>query len=366
MRRILHITGCMNRAGAETMLMNLYRYIDRSLFQFDFVSFSPNRGDYDDEIEELGGRVFQILETNPIKRMRKLTQLLQTHSEWETIHCHTLFSNAFHLYAGYKAGVKQRITHSHSTSSSSKSIISNIYHFVSRKIQAHYATHFVACGKDAGIYLFEDRKDVLIVPNSIDLFSYYKKGKAYKDYLRNQFKLTPESILILQLGRLENVKNHKFSIGVLKALKEKNVSSHFFIVGQGSMDKELKNKIIELDLEDQVHFLGLRNDVAEILSGSDIMIMPSLYEGFPVVLVESQATGTPALIADTISSEVDLGVGLIHYLDLKEYPKVWADAIVKISQDKEELKEEQLKQIEEKGFDVKSNVRLLEKIYSEI
>lgn len=221
MKRILHITGTMDRAGAETMIMNLYRAIDRSKFQFDFLSFSNKKGDFDDEIESLGGKIYRITEKNPFKRMKLTTKLLKQNKQWETVHCHTLFSNGFHIYAAYQAGVKQRISHAHNTSDLSKSKwIATLYHFISRKIQKKYSTDFVACGIAAGQFLFPNKKNVLIIPNSIDTQSFANIAERNQMYLKNEFNLDSNTKVILQLGRLTRVKNHKFSFEILNELKK--------------------------------------------------------------------------------------------------------------------------------------------------
>ena len=125
--RVLHIVGKMDRAGAETMLMNLYRHIDRSEIQFDFITFTQEKGDYDDEILSLGGRIFPILANNSIERMFKLTSFLKQHSEYQIVHAHKLLNNAFHLLAAKKAGVPHRISHSHNTSNGKFGIVANLY-----------------------------------------------------------------------------------------------------------------------------------------------------------------------------------------------------------------------------------------------
>ena len=365
MKRILHITGGMDRAGAETMVMNLYRNIDKTKFQFDFVAFTNKVCDYDNEIKAFGGRIFHIVVSNPLKRMKALESLLKQHPEWETIHAHTLFSNAFHMYAAYKAGVKQRIAHSHSTSDQSKSKwTSLVYQAFSRKMQAHYATHFVACGKEAGAFLFPKQKDILLLPNAIDVTRFAEIGESRKEYLRKEFSLPESTVVLLQLGRLNTVKNHMFSFQLLKALKDQGVDFQFFIAGQGNLEEELKAKVKELNLENDVVFLGIRTDVPELLAGSDVMLMPSLHEGFPVVLVESQACGTPALIADTIASEVDLGLNLVTFKSLEKPHDNWVKTLLQILKQPLVSQSARVQELKAKGFDVKRNVEQLEKLYT--
>ena len=130
-KRVLHIIGKMDRAGAETMLMNLYRHIDRDQIQFDFVTFTYEEGDYDSEIIELGGKIIPIVGPNAISRMGRLARFLKDHPEYQIVHAHTLLSNAFHLIAAKIAGVKCFISHAHSTSNGKFGFIARVYEKIS-------------------------------------------------------------------------------------------------------------------------------------------------------------------------------------------------------------------------------------------
>lgn len=365
MKRILQIVGTMDRAGAETMVMNLYRAIDKDRFQFDFLYFTDKKCDFDEEIEQLGGNICRITVSNPIKRMIAVTKLLKENPHWQIVHSHTLFSNAFHIYAAYLAGVKMRIAHSHNTSDKSKNgLISWIYQSISRKIQSKYSTDFVACGVAAGKFLFPKKENVLVIPNSIDTNHFAEVSEMNKNYLKKEFDLDDDTLILLQLGRLNKVKNHHFTFLIIRELKKKDIKFKLFIAGQGELENELKHMVKELRLQNEIEFLGLRTDVPQLLAGANMMLMPSLYEGFPVVLVESQASGTEALIADTISQEVDLDIGLVHFESLTNKPEIWANKILEIKNYSHISKEERLTILKNKGFDIATNAKQLEQLYS--
>jgi glycosyltransferase EpsF len=146
MKRVLHITETIYSAGAETMIMNLYRVIDKTQIQFDFFYFTSKKCDFDEEIESLDGKIYRILESNPLSRMLATKNLLSKNTQWDTVHAHNLFTNAFHIFAAHKACVKQRISHAHSNDSqNSNKILNSIYQYMSRKVQSKYATEFIAC-----------------------------------------------------------------------------------------------------------------------------------------------------------------------------------------------------------------------------
>ena len=362
MQRILHIIGKMDRAGAETMLMNLYRNIDRDKFQFDFVVFTDKKGDYDDEILDMGGQLVPIMGDNPFQRMKNLERFLKSHPEYKVVHSHTLLGNAFHVYAAKRAKVPFRISHSHNTlDKSSDSVVGKIYKFLAKNFIKKYSTDYIACGRMASDFLFDNNKNVLILPNSIDSEAFGIIGVENKDYLKELYDLDDSCLKLVQIGRLQPVKNHQFSIRLARILKKSNIDFKMFFVGQGELLEKVREEVEIANLNNNIILTGVREDVAKIMAGADLLLMPSLYEGFPVVLVESQAVGLPAILSDAISEEVDLDLGLIHFLPLEE--NLWLEKIKTIIPPKETL-EEKLKIIYKKGFDIHSSVEIMEKLYS--
>jgi len=352
MIRVLHIVGKMDRAGAETMLMNLYRHVDRTQVQFDFITFTPDKGDYDDEILALGGRIYPILANNSIERMFRLTSFLKQHPEYRIVHAHMLLNNAFHLLAAKKAGIPHRISHSHTTSNGKSGTIANLYEKFAIYLNKNLSTKKIACGKEAAEYLFNTSENVWLLNNAIDLRLYNEISLSNK----NSWKVVKsdlQGLKIIQVGRLNKVKNHAFSLEIAKRLKEQDVSFTFFIVGQGPFQDIIKKNIQDYGLEENVFLLGVRNDVPNLMAGADVMLMPSLHEGFPVVLVEAQAIGLKSLISTNISTEVDLGVGLVEFLDLN-YIDDWLSNLQSIKV-KNINAPSNIKILSSQGFDIIQN-----------
>lgn len=357
--RILHIIGKMDRAGAETMLMNLYRNIDRSKVQFDFVTFTDEVGDYDAEITKLGGKIIPILASNPIERMLKLQKFLRQNPEYRIVHAHTLLSNAFHLLAAKGAGVKHRISHSHNTSNGKSGTVDKIYEKWALITNRYIATYKIACGKLAAQYLFGTTKEVMILPNAVDIDSMIDVASNSIDYIEKNFE--KKGLKIVQVGRLNEVKNHQFSLQVAEELKKRNIDFTIYFIGQGPLEFELKQQASNKLLQNRVKFLGVRSDVTELMASADFMIMPSLHEGFPVVLVESQVIGLTAIVSDQVSKEADFGLGLVEFLSIDSVND-WVDSLSKpkSSAPSEEEIEEVLKQ---KGFDASTNAKKLIEFY---
>lgn len=358
-KRILHIFSRMDRAGAETMIMNLYRNIDRTEIQFDFITFLSGSGDYDAEIEELGGKVIPIIASNPINRMLKLRKFLKKNPEYEIVHAHMLLSNAFHLLAAKSAGVQHRISHSHSTKHDQSSVIRKAYEKWALTTNRRVATYKIACGQLAAKYLFGTTEGVLLLENAVDIKGMVTTAKNSRNYINEEFK--DDGLKIIQVGRLSRVKNHQFSLKIAEELKKCNVNFTIYIVGQGPLNNELKQAVQDKLLSDNVRFLGIRTDITEFMASADYMILPSLHEGFPVVLVESQCVGLTAIVSNQVSSEVDLGLGLVDFLPIKS-PKDWVNCLLKpkglVPSEKEIMNV-----MQSGGFDVFSNAKKLTRLY---
>lgn len=330
-QRVLHIVGKMDRAGAETMLMNLYRHIDHSQIQFDFITFTDEVGDYDAEIIALGGRIIPILADHSLARMWKLKNFLKQHPDYQIVHAHMLLNNAFHLLAAKGAGVPHRISHSHSTSNGKTNVVKKIYEQWAFITNRKLATDKMSCGEQAANYLFGSIKDVWLLPNAVDIKQMMTVANQSRQYIDQEFG--DEGLKIIQVGRLNEVKNHQFSLEVAEQLKKRQIAFTLYIVGQGSLDMRLRQQVADNSLLDTVKFLGMRTDITELMASADYMIMPSLHEGFPVVLVESQTVGLKALVSDQVSPEVDLGLGLVQFLPIHS-AKDWVNRLLAPKQPK--------------------------------
>jgi len=368
MKRILQVVGTMDRAGAETMVMSLYRAIDKSKYQFDFVYFTDKTCAYDDEILALGGRIFRIpseYANKPLLRTYKLYKIIKNNGFFDAIHCHQLFSNGFHLLASRFAGVKKRIAHSHNTSDvNSKTLIGKTYQFVLKSLINRLATDFIACGNAAGKFLFFPDKNIIFIPNAVDVSKFLNVKDAINPNFFNTPSITKNTIVISQIGRLMPVKNVEFSIDFAKFMKENNIDFHLFFAGAGYLEHDLKKRVAAHNLKDVITFLGVRSDIEKILGHSDVLLMPSFHEGFPVILVEAQAAGTCAIISDRISKEVDLGLDLVQFCSLEDAFSTWLTEMKNIIGKTKINADKRHDILKKHGFDIHVSVKLLEKVYS--
>lgn len=327
MIRILHIVTYMGRGGLETMLMNYDRFMDREKVQFDFLEHRSFETDYDREIRKLGGRIWHVSRLCPwsIAYRQELKRFFREHSEYQIIHVHLDCFSAVVLKCAKDAGVPVRIAHSHSAGAR-KDLKYLLRLYCKRRIP-EYATDLLACGTAAGDWMFSGHA-YGIMPNAIDLeLFHYCKAEAQK--IRQELHLEGCKVLG-HVGRFHPAKNHGFLISVFAEVSKKKPDARLLLVGDGDGREKIVRKVREAGLENKVIFTGNRSDVHLLLQGMDLIVFPSLYEGFPVTIVEAQATGLPCLMSDRISPECILAEELVEVCSLEESPEKWTEHILKV------------------------------------
>jgi len=226
-----------------------------------------------------------------------------------------------------------------------------------------FSTHFIGCGDAAGKFLFPNNNKVEHLLNAIDVEEFASNRIENRNFLKREFNLDEDTIVITQIGRISPVKNHKFTLNFAEYLAKKGHKFVVAIAGSGPLENELRGIVKEKQLNDYVKFLGIRSDIPNVLAGTDVMIMPSYHEGFPVVLVESQATGVPSLISTNISPEVDMGLGLVELLNIEGEFSIWEMKFLNILNQKEVSSAYRLEVLSNKGFNINESVKKLEHTY---
>ncbi len=356
MLRVLQVVTKMDRGGLETMLMNYYRNIDRSLVQFDFLLHREEKGAYDDEILSLGGRIYHVPRLNPLnpEYYKALNRFFKDH-RYDIVHSHLDCTNSFPLRAAKKAGVPNRIVHVHSTK------LDFDYKFpvraVSKLLTPHYATDFFACGEAAGRWAFP-HEQFTVMRNAIEVKKYLP-NQNLRQRVRNGFGLSSEFV-VGHVGRFDPAKNHGFLLKVFSELKKVEPNAKLLLVGDGERMHSVRDEVFRLGLEQDVILTGVRSDVNELMQAMDVFVMPSLYEGFPVVMVEAQASGLPCLMSDKVPSESALVDGLVASVPLSEGVDTWVDAILKT---KGIERTDHFEELSDKGFDIKTAANWLTDYY---
>lgn len=324
--RVAHVIGKMMGGGVEAVVMNYYRHIDRRRVQFDFLVDSDSSLVPREEIELLGGRVFEIPPYQDVLAYRRELLRLYKQEDWKIVHSHINALSVFPLSAAKKAGVPVRIAHSHSTAGKgeyAKNAIKSIL-----KTQANrYPTHRFACSKYAGEWLFGKKADFEVVYNAIDLKLFRFDAEA-RAKARADLGLVGDQFVIGHVGRFTAQKNHSFLIDVFSEVAKRRQDAVLLLVGTGEAKASVERSVAERGLADRVKFLGQRSDITDIYAAFDVFVLPSLYEGLGLVGVEAQRSGLPCLLSDQITREVDV-TGECLFLPIN-YPSAWVDAICDI------------------------------------
>ena len=358
--RILCVFSTLDRGGAESMCMNLYRNIDRSKVQFDFVKHTHDKGAFEDEISSLGGVIYEAPRYkiyNYFQYRNWWFKHLKSHSEHQIIHGHYFTISGIYFRFAREF---ERITigHCHSAKPSKitfKSIIEA--HFV--KIVEKLSTYCFACSEESGKWLYPHRK-FKVINNAIDaqkyIFSDTKRQKIRKELgLKDEF-------VVGHVGNIAPVKNHSFLLDVFKEIHDSKPNSKLVLVGNGSQD-ELKQKAKNLGIYDDVIFTGARSDVADVLQAFDVFVFPSVSEGLGIVAVEAQAAGLHTICSDRIPGEVKL-TDLVEFISLDKSATEWADAILKY--DNKYERKDTSEQIKAAGYDIHTTAKQLQRFYLKI
>ena len=362
--RVLHVIGIMNRGGAETMIMNLYRHIDRSKVQFNFVENSSEPAAFDEEILSLGGRIYRCPHyngKNHFTYVKWWNDFFEAHpKEYPIVHGHLGSTAAIYLSIAKKYGA-YAIAHSHS-SGTDHSLRSYLYQMMSYNTR-NVADYFFACSEAAGKDRF-GRKVIsgdhyAVLNNAIDVnrFSY---NPSVRKAVRDELGIGQNQLVVGQIGRYTKEKNHEFILKVFSELKKMDSNARLLMIGDGPLHTQIMQAAEQSGLSSDVIFTGVRSDVERLVQAMDVFVLPSLYEGLPVTMVEAQAAGLPCIISDKVPPECILTEGLVDVLPLSAEPEIWA---AKILEKKNLPRTDRRNEIAAHGFDITTEAVKLQEFY---
>lgn len=359
--RILQVFAEMNRGGAENMIMNLYRKIDHNIIQFDFVVHTQAHCAFDNEILELGGKIYRVPRykgINHIKYMQAWHRFFKEHTEYVIVHSHLRSTASLFLPIAKKHDIFT-IIHSHSTSDGTtfKSFIKGGFEWPLRYI----ADYFIACSTNAGLWLFGSKivngQNFAVLQNAIDIDRFTFKPEV-RSKVRHELNLD-NKIVIGHVGRFCAAKNHTFLINIFASFLSNNKNAILILVGDGVLKKKCEDYCKSLGIEHLVLFTGIRDDIDQLMQAMDIIVFPSVYEGYPVTLVEAQASGIPCVISNAITSDVAITENT-KSLSLAEGLDNWLAAMQHLlflpRKDNSNI-------LKEKGYDINMSVTWLTNLY---
>ena len=327
--RVAQIMGKWLGGGVESVVMNYYRNIDRNKVQFDFICDEDSKYIPKDEIEGLGGKVILIPPyQKPFKYHKELKRVLKE-GKYKIVHSHISTMSFFSLWAAKSAKVPIRIAHAHSTTNK-KEKKKNLMKQVLRPFSKVFANRYFCCSELAGRWLFGDKTyddgKVYLLNNAIyvDKFRYDEKIRREK---RKELNIKDNQLVIGHIGRFVQQKNHDFLIDIFNEIYKQNKNAILLLAGDGPLKEDIQYKVKELGLEKNVQFLGQRDDANELYQAMDVFVLPSLYEGLPVVGVEAQAAGLPCFFSTDMTKETKI-LNTTKFIELTENSKKWATIIL--------------------------------------
>lgn len=359
--------GSLNNGGSQSLVMNLYRNIDRTQVQFDFIIDRPDELFYASEIEELGGKIFTmplLTSTNLPKYLKVWNRFFIEHPEYHVIHGHVRSTAFLYLSVAKKNGLVA-IAHSHNTSSGKgySAVIKKILQFPIR----YKADYFFSCSEAAGVWLFGEKvtkkKNYYLFNNAIntDLFAY---NPELRENIRNELSLK-DKFVIGHVGRFHSQKNHMFLIDVFKKVYDKKNNAVLLLVGDGELRSEIEARIKELGLTNNVILTGVKSNINELLQAMDIFVFPSLYEGLGIVAIEAQAAGLNCIVSEKIPSEAFVSE-LIRSLPLNFSVDKWVENILMIQNQDSSERINKSDLIKKAGYDIKDKSKWIENFYTVI
>ena len=362
--RVLHEDVILDPGGIETLLMNLYRHIDREQLQFDFMVHRPDKGFYEDEVTSMGGKIYRTPPFNPFKIhsfKSSVCEILEAHPEYKVFHCHAEL-NLWPLKYAHRLGIPTRIAHSHNA----KTVVNLKYFFFRYEklfIKKHCTDMFM-CSTPAGEWSFGKKAvadgKVRFIKNGIETERFRFDEKTRRE-VREELGVGDKTV-IGHVGRFMQQKNHSFLLEIFSVIHKKNPNTVLALCGEGRLEGEIRKKAAELGIADSVIFLGVRKDTNRIFQAYDIFLFPSLWEGLPLTGIEAQTAGLPVLMSDVITPETIVTDNVTTF-SLSATAEQWADMTLEILSSYK--REDCQGQVVKAGFDIQETADWLQSFYIE-
>lgn len=367
--RVLHCVGSMDRGGAETWLIRVLRNIDRTDFQLDFCCLSGRPGVYAPEIRTLGMNVHLCRLSRNVWDFNRRFRTILEQGRYDIVHSHVHYFSGDILRQAKTAGIPGRIAHSHNSSDGRSSSLSRYAYrkWMQSWIQ-RYANAGIAVAQEAGASLFGQRWQEdprwRIIRCGIEIEPYIKTTDQAQ--ARRSLGLPVDSLIIGHVGRFSEQKNHRFLIELASDLARVKANALFLLVGDGPLRGSIEQMIKDAGVENQFRLTGLREDVPDLLSTMDVLVMPSLHEGLPVVGMEAQAAGVPCLFSDRITRETVIIPEIVRFLPLEAPIFQWTQGLLELAAAPRVDAAARTAAFEQAGYTIEQSVRQLSDLYHEM
>ncbi|NGT64004.1 glycosyltransferase family 1 protein [Clostridium perfringens] len=362
--KIAHVVTRLEYGGVESVILNYVNNMeDKYRYDFHIITQDINA---DGCVKLFENNSFKVHITTHkrksiYKNIREIYKILKK-EKFDIVHCHMTLTNFYVLIMAIILRIKVRICHCHSAFIAN-SIRKKIYYKVLGKINILSSNVRIACGYNAGYFLYGKRmmenNDVYILNNAIDTKRFSFNNDVRKT-LRKELKVNEKDFLIGHVGRFMEVKNHIFLLEILKDMVKENDNVKLIFVGDGELFNDIKKCSSEMGIEDYIIFVGAKNDTSPYYQAMDIFVLPSLYEGIPVVAMEAQCSGIPCVF----STNIDRSCGVldnVNFMSLNQNKKLWINCINQYINSERNFFAKDI--LIEKGFDIKQEANKLSDLY---
>lgn len=372
MIKILFVSGIPGAGGTEAVMDNIFSEINREVFIIDFLFIGNENEDNSEltkKLKKMGGTVYYAPRLKyGIMKHRSTVKNIILLGNYDIVHSHLDASGTEILKIAEECDVKVRISHSHNTdyliyAESFIDKLHKLYLEIQRKRISQVATHYIGCSDAAGKWLFGEKicgtNKYITLKNSIRIDDYVFSNTK-REIIRKKLNIE-DKIVIGHIGRFDAQKNHPFLIRIFKKYNEIEPSSIMLLAGDGKDRNAIQEQSENLGLKDKIMFLGNIDYISDMLQACDLFLLPSLYEGLSIALVEAQASGLPCLVSDTVTIESNIS-GNVRFLGLDNDEQVWAEKMQEMIRQKRS-RVEVIGIMKKAGFDIKTNIINLEKFY---
>lgn len=363
---VIQVFGSLNAGGAESRMMDVFRAIDRTKFQFIYVTLDTSDNQfYEKEILSLGGKVIKLPSPRQVGIRSHIRQLeatfkeLKSKGEADCVHAHTFYHSGIAMLAAYSAGIPIRIAHARTTSSVNKHGIANKFMIaVGKLLTKVFATHRLALNKETAKSLFGNCRNVRIIPNAIplELYSNAQPSEIYST-------IPDTAKIICHIGRFQSMKNQEFLLRLFAPFIKVHPESWLVLVGDGKTKLKMESLAEELGIANRTVFTGIRRDIPQILARASVFVLPSKFEGLVGSVLEAQASGVGCVVSDTVPKNVDMGLDLVEFVSLNAPASSWLKAIEHAITLPKVSFEKRYAAFDKHGFTIANEIKLLTTTY---
>ena len=356
---VCHIVSALNSGGAETMIYNYCKKLSPDKYNFSILyQYEPLKKNVD-ELKKIRFKLRKVTS----KKKNILSNYIETkrylkENNIDVVHCHMTLANFIPLIAAKKIDIPVRISHSHEAGIEYKSLLKKMIYKIFKRLIISNSTVLISCGEKAGRFLYENEK-FLKINNALEITE-FQFNEECRNKIRNKYGIKENEILVGHVGRFIEVKNHKFILKTFNELKSLNKNYKLMLIGEGELQPLIKKEVARLNLERDVFFTGVVNNVNEYYSAFDIFILPSLREGLPMVSLEAQASGIKCFISEKVDISSKIIKENVQMLPLNS--KKWVNEIIKIDLNYD--RKISCVEFKENNLDINEERKKLDRIYT--